>query len=337
MAWANSRPMKAIYRLLGCCTLAVLAALCWPAAPVDGRAGPATLPAGRVLQAPVIDGALSEPAWDAATAVTVPVRQPVSSSGIGDVEAELRAAHDGRFLYLAASWPDPTESVLKSRWLRRDGQWVSDADQDEDRLALMFSSGTVTGFAERGCQALCHGGVMRTVVPRERVDVWHWKAARTNPMGYADDEWWDDTTQDVAESGGRKPDASAPGRAGPQTNKAGAGPAFTFAPGVAPGHFLRPADAVPYQPEQELDSLPGYLLRRARGSRADVMAVAQWLDGRWTVELRRRLSTGHDDDVVFEPGHGYLFSLALFENLTEALGHGRHGQANGPYQLLLQP
>jgi len=328
--------MNALHRFFSLVMLALVAVLCWPASRVDGRAEPQRLTAARVADGPVVDGALTEPLWSVAP-LTVKVRQPVSSSGIGDVEAELRAAHDGTFLYLAASWPDPTESVIKARWVRRDGEWRSDSDQDEDRLALMFAAGQVTGFADRGCQAVCHGEVMRTVARRERVDVWHWKAARTNPMGYADDEWWDDTRQAVAESGGRKPDASRPGAAGPRSNRSGAGPAFTFAPGVVPGPFLREVDAAPYQPETALESLPGYVLRRARGSRADVMAVAQWRDGRWTVEFRRRLATGQPDDVVFEPGRSTLFSLAVFENLTDALGHGHHGQANGPYELVLMP
>jgi len=47
-----------------------------------------------------------------------------------------------------------------------------------------------------GCAAYCHvgetpgsGGRMRANNPGETLDMWHWKAARSNPMGFADDKY----------------------------------------------------------------------------------------------------------------------------------------------------
>jgi len=57
-----------------------------------------------------------------------------------------------------------------------------------------------------GCATSCHvgeqpgdGGRHRTSNPGETLDMWHWKAARSNPLGFADDKhviWADanDTT-----------------------------------------------------------------------------------------------------------------------------------------------
>ena len=48
------------------------------------------------------------------------------------------------------------------------------------------------------------------------------------------------------------------------------------------------------------------------GSRADVAAFGAWTDGRWTVELARKLATGDAEDVRFVPGTPVTGQLAFF-------------------------
>src|SRR3990170_6774042 len=65
---------------------------------------------------------------------------------------------------------------------------------DEDRLAIFWNiNDSVRGFNIGGCAMLCHGDRMHTNEPDEKADEWHWKVARTNPAGYADDKFINST------------------------------------------------------------------------------------------------------------------------------------------------
>ena len=50
----------------------------------------------------------------------------------------------------------------------------------------------------------------------------------------------------------------------------------------------------------------------ATGSAADVAAAGRWQEGRWTLELRRALDTGHGDDVRFYSGQEIQGQIAVF-------------------------
>ena len=54
--------------------------------------------------------------------------------------------------------------------------------------------------------------------------------------------------------------------------------------------------------------------KKPDGSRSDVKAIGQYADGGWTVMLYRKLDTGHDDDVVFNPRKEYSFAMAVFDD-----------------------
>ena len=58
---------------------------------------------------------------------------------------------------------------------------------------------------------------------------------------------------------------------------------------------------------------PRFSNRRPVGSRADIQARGCWREGVWTVELARKLDTGHDDDVAFTVGGEYLFTVSCYE------------------------
>ena len=50
------------------------------------------------------------------------------------------------------------------------------------------------------------------------------------------------------------------------------------------------------------------------GSRANIKAQSRHANGSWTVMLYRKLDTGYDDDVAFNPRKKYNFAMALFDN-----------------------
>ena len=52
------------------------------------------------------------------------------------------------------------------------------------------------------------------------------------------------------------------------------------------------------------------------GSIADVEAKGVWRDGRWYLEMSRKLDTGHDDDVVIPVNGSVEIAVALFNNVN---------------------
>lgn len=278
--------------------------------------------------APVVDGDASDAAWAAA---------PVSNLGFGPQSgdngvtgATVQAAYLDEFIYFRVTWTDPTatENVHRRRWTF-DGSLWSRNSENEDRLYFMFdisgatgtatagtASGTTTPFAQVGCAMSCHGdGVMRTDFGR--VDIWHWKATRTDPAGYLDDKH-----MVAAGSGadGRKSDSGAPAYF-ENLNGAGTEPAYRSAQGfqASPDFLFLLGDESDFAATKTSDAgfangdiLPGYVQRSPLNSRADVTTKGSFQSGQWTVEFCRALDTGNTwqwgspvrfrDDALWQAG-----------------------------------
>ncbi len=234
----------------------------------------------------------------------------------GIANAEVKAAFDDTFIYFLVSWADPTEDRLREEWSFDGGSWAR-SSANEDRLVMSFDIGTpFVPFRTAGCSAACHvkerlgdtspAGLayrfeMHTSDAGEKLEVWHWKATRSNPMGFADDQYIDsvrrrsdDATDFVSTNQRSVPDA-------------GAQPAFMAPGGVNVAvDYLFVADAgepvaVPFDGAlaQAGARVPGYVHQFAGRPRADVSARGAWRSGRWTVELRRALTTTDSNDVQF--------------------------------------
>lgn len=121
-------------------------------------------------------------------------------------ELTLRAAFDEENVYLCVEAPDPNdvEDNLKEHWEflgPGDTDWErkpsvanvmsSISEQtgkfDEDRIAIWFDI-NAEGFETTGCTSLCHEERMQSQNQDGRADLWHWKAARTNTAGFAEDQ-----------------------------------------------------------------------------------------------------------------------------------------------------
>ena len=69
---------------------------------------------------------------------------------------------------------------------------------------------------------------------------------------------------------------------------------------------------------KEGDEIPGYLLSKEwKGSFADIKTTGVWKDGKWTVTMSRKLTTGNSDDVEFDTRKKYSFGTAVFDNANE--------------------
>ena len=217
------------------------------------------------------------------------------------------------------------------------------AAEDEDRFAVLWPTGdAVAAFRESGCAYFCHTEDpdaalhdMWATSAHEGADLWHWKSARTNPEGWADDQHL--AFRETAQRGGGRqgdPDESPGYRRNATRN--GTGPAFGFSPesDTASRTFLRARDAV--EVEQGFappagTTLPGYVLARPTGNRGDIVARGRWADGQWTLEMRRPLRTGHaEHDVQLLFGRSYPLGIAVMDN-----GGGAVHTTSVPFELRL--
>lgn len=260
--------------------------------------------------APTLDGVVTEGEWTSTPLVT--------ARGV-----TLNAMADGTHLYLSASWADETKNDQHNLLTYTGTRWTK--AEDEDRLAIVFDMGD-TGADGANCQAFCHFPGMNT--NGGTVDVWQWRAARSNPMGYALDTHWDELGQQVDDgvSMALLNDLD-------QTTRL---PGFmaTVDPGAIAEFLVENADVLAaYDPygtqdgrkvEEAVafnagatfamnDHIPGNVLRIPTGDVADVRAAGRYDNGVWTVEFQRPY-TGTDKDFAVVPGTSVQFTHELFDN-----------------------
>jgi hypothetical protein len=302
---------------------------------------------------PSVDGSATETVWGLAPPLTLSLSQvEPTANDSRTFTATLRAAVDNEgFLYLLLEVDDPQPHETPSMFRFRGGNPADEANwsrssEGQDGVGIMFPIGdptTVRGdrsgetFATTGCAVACHTTASLTAYEGGsyptfgRLDVWYWKAGTTNPQGYADDY--------IAE--GRDGSAFPEERRGdagntfeePNFPPEGAGPMLPLSMaggnngGLDPNRFLWQPTAVPFNPQlpnpatgrawSAGDGVPGWALR-AQGSpfasRGDIVARGRHTNGRWVIELRRRLNTGNADDATLPRGTTVPFSIAYFDN-----------------------
>jgi hypothetical protein len=257
--------------------------------------------------------------WANAPTLTVPTVGSTDEKEDGS-DVMLQAVYDGNSIAIRAEWADETMTLLKNAWTW-DGTAFTKSG-NEDRLLIHFSIGNFAAFADKGCTAACHNQAddeetwyMATEQEGLRLDQWHWKSARTHPIGFADDKWIGIQTDPEDVESAHHGDAKESGGDSTNVNEAGDGPAFMHGSDKSSQYILS-GDEVPVDTTalSAGDIIPGYVLAPLVGSRGDVQASAQWENGRWTVVLMRALDTGHDDDVVFIPPRPVPFGLSLVDN-----------------------
>ena len=156
------------------------------------RAHQLTVAAERVNRAPA---GIDDPVWLKASLIEVSVKgRDIYSDEEGFVK--VRALYTRDYLYFLLKWDDPTRSVIKQSW-KFDGQTWRHLQGNEDRVALLFEITRIDKFATRGCAVTCHSPAdlpkknwkLATRTAAEKGDLWHWKAARSDPYNHADDAW----------------------------------------------------------------------------------------------------------------------------------------------------
>lgn len=234
------------------------------------------------------------------------------------LEVDLRAFYTERDLYLRLSWRDATRDDAIRQW-RYDGTTWHSSPALEDGLGMIWvTSGAYPRFS---CSYACHisnfgvsganfhaSNRMKLAQEGAWLDLWNWKAQRTGRFGFADDRYLDsngmqgDTPGELFSENSQARLVRNPAL---QPLEEGDTPIYDDE-GLPVGGEFRPAGS----------TAPGYLTERPLSGRADVAAVANYGNGRWTVTLRRALDTGDPHDIRFVPGDpaGVVFGLSVMDD-----------------------
>ena len=316
-----------------------------------------TLVMPQVAAAPVLDGDPNDPAWDLAKAVTIQTRGGANLPD-GEAPVTVRAVQIDEDAWFLFQWPDTTRSLkhvpiqkTAEGWrLLQDEFYRNDENVFyEDKFGVMLTDrsrfaalraihlgpkpleGRPGGAGGRGLHYTTDGSVL---------DVWHWMAVRTNPMGQLEDSYFGTARQasdnpmdryyagiaaDPAMRDGAVPNWM-PLLEGPAARRLDGGVIPRFVPdepedlqrlGEADLNpqmnddgvwWLTRDDAVPYTPDMEGSFpegaiVPSIVLRQPlEDDRGDVAAVGAWRDGHWSLEVRRALDTGSPYDVTISDG-----------------------------------
>ena len=328
----NRRMIMSLILMLTLALVGVFWSLSSPA-----RAHNLIIAASKVKNAPT---GIDDPVWLKNEEIHIPVKgRDTLADQEGTVTTRVLYTEDS--LYFLFRWKDPTRSVIKHSW-KFDGQKWHHLKGNEDRIALIFEITRIDKFATRGCAVICHSPAdvpkkewkLATRTAAEKADLWHWKAARSAPYNYADDAWLTvagNPTGSYRETGRRK-DA---GSGGDIKNRIQSGdrPQYMQDPAKKPlvPEFLLMEEAIQITDDSIFkpnDIIPFRLLIKPSGSRFDVKAMSRYANGEWMVMLYRKLNTGYEDDVVFNPMKKYSFALAVFDD-----SGSDHSKATEPMTL----
>lgn len=310
-----------------------------------------------------IDAVAAEAAWMSTPTTRVMTHGGANFiDGNSEVEIKALENGQEIFLYIRWQDPSqslkhlPLVKTVQGWTIKQNGfHHFNEVDFYEDKLAIMLSSSCQLGAAgtmHLGSKPLAdkpanwHGKGYHYVDDDNIRDLWHWKAVRTNAMVLMDDNHIG--RPDLLRPGSRRYTAGYL----PDGKESGAYVMNWkwYKPGVIEPKRL-PKDQnllTPFQSEQEnLDwvipwfgyeryttekdnypvgtVMPSVMYRsnRFEGDRADVRAFAVWHDGKWSLEISRKLDTGSDYDVAIEDG--VCLWISAFDH--SQIAHTRHSQA----------
>ncbi len=318
-------------------------------APFEGPKG--ALVSYPVSTAPVIDGSGSDAVWAEAQETVI----KVDPAGLKAFNFTMKSVYTPDTAYFLVQYPDNTMDVNRSAWAFDPATkiWSRLADDfgDEDEFGFWWNM-TMPDYAAKGCTQACH--LDKMLAPTgTTADDWRWNAARSDPMMWGRDFYMTDNP-DADPVGGFTKDEGFEVNRGYEDNVQTVDgveiPAywkpFSGAGGVSVGNplFLLQAeiDAGIAKKIVGVDKtgvltdetgatvplwvhIPGRILSAPAGpSWNDITAKGMWLNGVWTVELSRKLVTGHADDLDFKD----LTATYYFDGYIKTRQPGEKGPHN---------
>lgn len=321
---------------------------------------PVPVAAVKAAAAPKLDGVADDAVWKSAPAVKFEAIKGVNfKNNKGVTSGTVQVAYTADTLYMLVVYDDPTLSVRRTPYVKKaDGKWEMLKDPEdkggdnnkyyEDKLAIIWNiNDSIFGFSDKfSCTSVCHGGEpgkpygnKYSEEEGELGDMWHMKYVRGGVIGQADDQYLDHTRFDPAKSpnAGRKSDPKTGG--GYEDIKLVNGkPEFMNKDGKAANkggtYWLKADDKVPFDDSKFKpgDEVASILIAPFKGDRGDVSVGAKWANGKWTVELARKLVTGSKFDINFDDlNKSYAFGISVFDNAQV-----RHAYVQAPLILQFQ-
>ena len=255
----------------------------------------------RTTTPPDLDGKVDDAVWAKAPDLELKAQGRGGPAEGKTTSVVLKAAYDDQNVYFLLRWQDARKNDTHKSYVWNADKSVYETGPDrEDNAALAFPiRGAFSADMLSGKDELW--------------DVWHWKAQRTGPAGYAMDR-----THVFSST---KPS----GKAKKFTTKAG-----------KELWIARPEDegtsvtAQSSAPSTKQASTPvHYQAVNPTGSAADIRTGHSYRDGWWTVEFARKLNTGNRDDAPFIVPKTRHLGVAVFDKSEH-----EHHYTVGPIALI---
>ena len=240
------------------------------------------IPVGALANKPVVDGSAAD--WSQTEGTRISLKNNKSGGKTNVSGIDVKAGVHGDRVYFLLQWDDDDmdDQHKPYVWDSASNKYVA-GDQREDRLAIQFA---ISGDYDVNWLS----GKLFSA------DTWHWKAARSNPLGIAHDKSTIISSEKAKKS---------------YTGKADDGSTV---------YIQRPSDEgdklykTKRYPSKEKDMMPKYILASTvSGSVADVEARGVWENGRWTLEMSRKMNTGNPDDAAFMVSQSIKGGIAVFD------------------------
>jgi hypothetical protein len=288
-----------------------------------------TIVAYKIDQEPKLDGTADEAVWRNIKATTITV-----SDGR---KVEVKFAYKGDNIFMNAVWPGSPGSGALKQWEWDGAKWTKPYGCYPTIGLVWPINDSIKGFNERGCGAICHNQGdratwrMATDDLNARADMWDISVSYARVTGLANDfnlkagnTWINQTIERSRKEASVGPDSSI--ETGPFIINGNDIPVYRLKDGLAITDVPYPTEAqltpiTDYSVFAKGDRLPYFIVDQTKiddgviygGSRDDIKVGATWTGEKWSVELKRKLNTGHADDVQFSPesGHSYIFTLGV--------------------------
>jgi len=242
----------------------------------------------KVAKLPAIDGKADDDVWKTAKELTAKIDEPDEENPKKKIS--IKAVHDGDSIAILMVWEDPDRSDAQAPFVWKDSAYEADEEKVEDRCSIAFEmEGKFDSDMKAGIES--------------KWDVWEWCAARAN-NGFGLDR-----THIYS-----KNPPPAPIKARRLTARDG-----------SLIHFWHPNDegtpCFKTIPAPETKGAPVVLQHQPQpptGSAGDVQAKGEWANGKWTVEFKRKLNTGHKDDTVLAAGKALGIAVATFDKAEKS-------------------
>ncbi|MHA2365751.1 MAG: ethylbenzene dehydrogenase-related protein [Candidatus Hodarchaeales archaeon] len=286
------------------------------------------LTAEKIDESIMLDGVADEEAWENAVAVE---DSDVDSSGNSIM---VKAIHDETHIYVYAEWTDnsTTESNTRRAFDFNGTHWTN-LRGSEDRMNFAWAVGDEA--------IVCGHNAGKSGGDTMLFDIWHWKATRTGPAGWADDKNWDGSGRhsDAKTAGGYKDNSVVAQAVDAAAITAALGNTSDVSAHSSDDRPFWKADgtAITWTAGTTTDItsatvIPGYLTEIPTGSRGDVLTGSKYASGTWSVEFKRELDTNNTDDIMFEEGKTYTFYMSFHDNSGDA-SHFVVGGSPQAYEL----